>query len=390
VLYQEEKSRKHILEVGPFFENESRSCWLIKFNNSVFSIEKGKFSKLGNSPWYLDVYDLDLIENIGDITISDIPKDIWFIRLKNNFEFSNEIDFYSNEIRISERDEINIDWSLSFVFHFSDWEHWKKPYSIAEYAETLNKLIKEKSNLGINFVPVDEESILNGFKINCNIIPSNKINDEISKYYLIFSDIFKDLNYLLVGQHSLNSVVSIFEFPEEVKVPCQQYLLYFVQFLNEIGISATAELKNEAGNVLFSVTPTSNEIALSQIRAALEIYLGLPSNNFMGVFNPSWNAKDQQLIANVQHLQSQLMMANAIMNTQSDTISNQQYIITNQQKLIDASVMQNSVKSITAGEVENDKEDILCGNVTLTRYEGNGFEINIPNIYRWVKEKILK
>jgi hypothetical protein len=36
--------------------------------------------------------------------------------------------------------------------------------------------------------------------------------------------------------------VTFFDFPEPVKVPCQQYLLYFVQFLKDVGVEATAEL----------------------------------------------------------------------------------------------------------------------------------------------------
>jgi hypothetical protein len=52
-----------------------------------------------------------------------------------------------------------------------------------------------------------------------------------------------------------SAVTAVFEFPAPIKSACEQYLLYFAQFLRDLGIEAEAELKEEAGRVLFSVTP---------------------------------------------------------------------------------------------------------------------------------------
>jgi hypothetical protein len=65
-------------------------------------------------------------------------------------------------------------------------------------------------------------------------------------------------------------------FPPAIRTACEQYLLYFVQFLEDLGVSATAEIKEDAKRVLFSVTPTDGCAALQQIREALEVYLKLP------------------------------------------------------------------------------------------------------------------
>ena len=50
--------------------------------------------------------------------------------------------------------------------------------------------------------------------------------------------------------------MTYFEFPDAVRVPCEQYLLYFAQFLRDLGVEASSELRHEVGMVLFSVTPT--------------------------------------------------------------------------------------------------------------------------------------
>lgn len=79
-------------------------------------------------------------------------------------------------------------------------------------------------------------------------------------------------------EKSNNSVLTRFKFPDPVKVPCEQYLLYFAQFLKDAGVDASVDLKREAGGVLFSVTPKDSSEALSKIRQALDLYLHMPSN----------------------------------------------------------------------------------------------------------------
>jgi DNA-binding transcriptional regulator LsrR (DeoR family) len=73
------------------------------------------------------------------------------------------------------------------------------------------------------------------------------------------------------------SVQLSFDFPKEVRIACEQYLLYFGQFLSDLGVSADTAITHEAGKVLFTVTPTDRDTALEKIREALDTYLQLPS-----------------------------------------------------------------------------------------------------------------
>jgi len=103
-----------------------------------------------------------------------------------------------------------------------------------------------------------------------------------------------------------NSLKTFFKFPDEVKTSCEQYLIYFAQFLQDLGINATSNLKEEAGKVLFSVTPTDDVEALDKIREALAVYLNLPSSPI--VYDESFAAmRLHQQIDNLQH--SQRMIA---------------------------------------------------------------------------------
>jgi len=110
-------------------------------------------------------------------------------------------------------------------------------------------------------------------------------------------------------------------FPPAVRTACEQYLLYFVQFLEDLGIKASAELKEDAQRVLFSVTPANGASALEQIRQALEIYLGLPAMpDFSSAEGQYQNLAVQQLHANILHLQSQLTLARATLQAKDATI----------------------------------------------------------------------
>ncbi|MBR8645139.1 hypothetical protein KEH51_15730 [[Brevibacterium] frigoritolerans] len=60
--------------------------------------------------------------------------------------------------------------------------------------------------------------------------------------------------------------------------------------------------------------------------------------------------KVQQLMANIQHLNGQLMLSNAISQAREETIQHQQVTIRQQQVIIDATIIQHSLLSISQGE----------------------------------------
>jgi hypothetical protein len=104
-----------------------------------------------------------------------------------------------------------------------------------------------------------------------------------------------------------------------------------VQFLEDLGVKADAEIKEDAQKVLFSVTPKDGVTALEKIRQALAIYIKLPGMpDFGASASQHPDLAVQQLHANILHLQSQLTLAKASLQAQNATIealqlSNYQY-----------------------------------------------------------------
>ncbi len=67
------------------------------------------------------------------------------------------------------------------------------------------------------------------------------------------------------------------------------------------------------------------------------------------------------------------------------TIQAQQFTITNQQHLLSGEVIIESLRDITPQPGE-DKEELLGGTLAITKYEGKGFELNLPEIFRRLKK----
>ncbi|MGL4619474.1 hypothetical protein [Chroococcidiopsis sp.] len=155
--------------------------------------------------------------------------------------------------------------------------------------------------------------------------------------------------------------------------------MYFTQFLRDVGIDATDELKEQADSVLFSVTPRNQEEALEHIKIALEIYLRLPSNptvsssGYLGA-----DIEVQRLVANIHHLQGQLALASAIIQQKDLLIQQQKTIIKSGEVLI---------QSIQKSEKKEDKEPLLGKVLSVKKLElWKTLELDVPTLLRYLKQ----
>ena len=178
--------------------------------------------------------------------------------------------------------------------------------------------------------------------------------------------------------------MTYFNFPEEVRVPCEQYLLYFAQFLRDLGVNADTALTHEAGQVLFTVTPEDKEQALDKIRATLEVYLHLPSSP---VSDTGGNEiAVLRLNSELQSLQSKLSLARAEIQMKDAAIQLQKVTIAQ----LTGEVVFESLKDVTPKPKDKDKEELLGDIVSLVPIKGKGFEVNLPELLRKLKQLFKK
>jgi hypothetical protein len=274
-------------------------------------------------------------------------------------------------------------WSedeLSLSINFNKLSRWREPYTFEDYFRTLVVFVDADER---GFISVDEREIeTEKYSLTFSISKTLPLKSEIERCENILMEFHEKVVEQLHPEAHQSLIVS-FDFPEEVRVPCEQYLLYFVQFLADVGVKATANIRHEAGNVLFAVTPNDRETALDKIRTALGEYLNLaraPVNEASIV-----SIAEQRLAANVDHLKGQLRLKNAELQLAQATIDTQQVAI----QVLKGDLMIESVKAVTPQQ-RTDNESFLGGTVALKPFNYKGVEVNYPEIFRKLRDLFRK
>jgi hypothetical protein len=182
-----------------------------------------------------------------------------------------------------------------------------------------------------------------------------------------------DLDSLRVNDEPVNSQTFKFSFPPEFSTACEQYLLYFHEFLAEVGIAATTDIGHKAGKVLFTVTPESPDEALEKIRQALSIYCHLPV-----IANTSFDLSDGIAVrvmgAQILHLESQLMYVTAALECKTIELQNRN--------------AQLAMMLIQSYDHKSNDEELLGGLIRVGDVElgKSGIRISLSEIVRRVKK----
>jgi hypothetical protein len=291
---------------------------------------------------------------------------------------------------VNAKDRVPRPTSFDISFEASpDLAIWNRVYGFVEYWHALQHSIESLNNPDIRFSRYDRDlDYVCEFTIEFPFsTPALPIATEISRRSELLRKLHEQVESSLIPLASSKSVAVTFDLPEEVRVPCEQYLLYFVEFLRDLGVNATSELKHQAGKALFTVTPTDTQEALGKIRTALEIYLTLPSSPIRDIPADS-GVEIQKLVANLHYLKSQLALSQATLEAKNATIQAQQLTI-EVQRAAPGDVVRESVIEITPAASKIEKEDLLGGTLSITKYQGKGFEINLPEIIRRLKNYSL-
>jgi hypothetical protein len=346
----------------------------------------------------IQIHKLETLYNFGGRLFSDIPKDVRNIQISLDTEFHSNlghINMYPSAVistpstdpneeydgYISEHSPFGKDYSITFLCSL-DVDGWKGESSpndfLREMRETLTVNRTEDSfrfESRFEHRPGDYE-----YNIDIRITPDSGIVEEVLRWRDYLREIFDDIENKLASISNPSSITRSFDLPKEVEVFCVQYLSYFIQFLHDLGVDATSEVKHKAGQVLFTVTPVNEEEALDKIRAALEIYLHLPASP---VGNDMSNEiAVQRLESQVLRFQSDLKLAAAELQAKNATIEAQQLTISVQKALLSGEILLDSMKDVIPKPQEDDKEELLGGTVALTRTNWKGVEFNLPEIFR--------
>lgn len=220
----------------------------------------------GSRPFDATVRDRSVMPIIGNQTLNDIPKNLG--RLVIDLDpVQRESDLRLRFQFVRENGDGDIVPRFTFVFrvHF-----WKRPWSMNELKETIRSQIEENSDQHIKWDRDRMPSALPNFSLLLEgIATDDTIADILADNEPRVRKLLTDAEHQLASHLKSDSLIAMFDFPAAVRAPCEQYLLYFVEFLRDLGVEAEANLQHDAGRVLFSISPRSGKEALDKIREAL-------------------------------------------------------------------------------------------------------------------------
>ncbi len=322
------------------------------------------------------LYTHQVINNLTGYSFSEVNKHFSLVNLYIS------TDWWKQKIRIHIDYHYKInDQGIAVEFLLPlEPEKWANLWSIAEFSDVFKSIIDKRSISNITYYQLKSESVTNGFGIKIFVKDQESTIESTLNYAIRYlKEVVEDANKELTEEVKASSLSVFFDFPLEIRVPCKQYLVYFAQFLADIGIEADTELKQEANQTLFTVSPADGKEALSRIKEALVIYLNAPSNPAFQLQTVGHH--DLAVIqwkANVLHLESQLMLATATIQAKDAAI--EALKLTNYQYS----------QMLMSKKEEKKGEEILDGLVTVKEYEGPGFSVDTAEILRRLKRAFIK
>ena len=288
---------------------------------------------------------------------------------------------------------------MAFITYIS-LDSWSNTWTAREHKNAIIRSLEENEQfvfLGetaetINFAGNYDQ--VYGYYI-CNILGydsnTKNLGENIKDFMSLFSSAQAEVINGFRDRASVEYLVQEFEFPEEVKTACKQYLIYFTEFLQDVGVNATSSIEEENGNTRFLVEPQSKDEALEGIAELLRIYLRLPSSPVANSYpDPlQFNPAAQRLAAQVQHFNGQLMMANSALQALNSALQLKDVTIQKQKDEILKLRQFTAMVLIEAMKLDESNEELILGGlVKFKEYELFGIaKLNFPEVVRRLKDR---
>ncbi len=263
-------------------------------------------------------------------------------------------------------------------------DNWKNLWSVQEHLNEFCRILNESEfKNGIQQFGSMSGPSPDGGRMDCQVLSlaqgyncnGSPLNTYIDKCIHILTQAQTEVLEKYQRESFTEAIAQKFNFPPEVKTACKQYLLYFTEFLEDMGIEAISSIQEQDGDVTFLVEPRNKAEALSQIANLLKIYLYLPSSPLASSYvNPlDSNLAVQRLTSQIQHLNSQLTLATA-------TIQQKDFLIQQQQQFIQSQQFTPQVLIDSMKDSKNHEEPLLGDLVKVGDYEMGPLKLKLPQL----------
>jgi hypothetical protein len=266
---------------------------------------------------------------------------------------------------------------LRVALHFRSWT---AQFSPDDFMQELLDILERQAVFEVTNEWRVERGLWYCRYFSVAIPKSEAIGPQVGKYGELLVPCIDTAAQRALERRRPHALTSYFNFPPAIQTACEQYLVYFSQFLQDLGIEAQAELTHAATTAIFTVIPGDQNTALVTIKEALDAYLSVPTlHAFHESSLQSADLAVQQLRANVLFLQSQLQLAQATVELKDSTITNLKTTLLLQKP---------SPQALAGARLVSDTEPLIGDLVKVKKYDGKGFLIDLPEILRSLKRRM--
>ena len=149
-----------------------------------------------------------------------------------------------------------------FVKFDADVTLWARPYSILVFTAIFQDVVEAaEMPVKLFYQPDKTSDPFSNFGISMEVNNENcAIKDVVEDLVFWFNNFQTTVEFIATESVDTDSLVTHFNFPEEIKMACKQYLIYFSQFLLDLGIEVKTEVDEKAGQTLFKVMPLNKNV----------------------------------------------------------------------------------------------------------------------------------
>jgi hypothetical protein len=270
-------------------------------------------------------YNEQILEKILNLSFSEFPNKL---NIMSRIKFNPSNKCSKLEI-IKKNNNIHI-----MCERRHDVQNWINPFS----PDKLNDYLID--NFESNTSELVGETYLS-IRILCKIeeeCKESRIIEKVAELTQLLNSHYDDSINELTQKNSEGVFVKLFDFPPEYKNIYSQYLMWFGEFLKNIGIEANVSIQQENGETAVIVSPKDNIELLNEIEKLFYQYLQLP---YVEVLPPqrAMSIQEQHTFMivkqQVQFLEMQVQTKDTLLLHNNATISSLNTTVARQADLIE-------------------------------------------------------
>ncbi|MFL9812243.1 hypothetical protein D7241_03170 [Stutzerimonas sp. VN223-3] len=339
--------------------------WRLELNETIFDLKGG--SRYDDNIYELPYHhESDVFKQISNLPICSIPSEIR-IPLDGQ-KFHHMATFASIN---GQDDSIEVCWTIDPL----SWNGTINPKLLRDEMVQASKSLNSSAVL-IN--TEDNDGYLDIF-FSFNFQPKITISEAAETINKHIDELQNKASDNIQTLDSTDKIIARFNFSTGVETSCTRYLVYFIEFLRDLGIDSNSTVTRRGHETLFSIEPTDKDTSLRTIKEALVIYLSLPELEPPLASNhqePIIQLKLEKLISEVTNIKSENRVQAALLSLQTEKITNLS------QELAKIKTPRNSLVSVSSDNKTQSSDMFFGGFIKLGRFQYLGIELDWSSLKR--------